>query len=130
MLVANLEVFAGRDVRLLNGHVVGVIEPGAFLIEPETPYMKPMGMRDRLLVLTAPAGVRVPEAMFVGATVTVTGIVRSMLGVQVTRETAWPERLDSKLAERLEVRAVVLARSVQTLDGTELTERPVGTTGR
>ena len=117
-------------MRLLSGHVVGVIEPGAFLIEPETSYMKAMGMRDRLLVLTAPAGVRVPEELFVGATVTVTGVVRTMLGTQVTREVAWPARMNPALAKRLEVRAVVVARSVQTLDGTELTERPVGTTGR
>jgi hypothetical protein len=130
MLVANLDVFAGREVRLLQGHVVGVLEPGAFLIEPETSYWKPMGQRDRVLVLTSPAGLRVPEDLFVGTTVTVTGVARTLLGVQVTREVAWPAKLQPELAERLEVRAAVLARSVQMLDGTELTDRPGAATGR
>jgi hypothetical protein len=130
MLVANLDVFAGREVRLLNGHVVGVLEPGAFLVEPETPYLKAMGQRDRVLILTGPSGLRVPQELFVGATVTVTGIARTLLGMQMTREAQWPARLRPEVAERLEVRAVVLARSVQTLDGTELTERPADTRGR
>lgn len=130
MLVANVDVFAGRQVRVLNGHVVGVLDPGAFLIEPATPYLKPIGQRDRVLVLIGPATLRVPEELFVGATVTVTGVARTLLGMQVTREVPWPARLHPVAAERLEVRAVVHAQSVQTLDGTELTSRPEGIAGR
>lgn len=130
MLVANVDVFAGRQVRVLNGQVVGVLEPGAFLIEPATPYLKPMGQRDRVLVLIGPAALRVPDDLIVGATVNITGVARTLLGVQVTREVSWPARLRPELAKRLEVRAVVLARSVQALDGTELTDRVAEPTGR
>jgi hypothetical protein len=123
MLVANLDVFAGRQVRLLNGRLVGVLEPGAFLIEPATPYLKAMGQRGRVIVLLQSAALRVPAELIVGSTVTVTGVARTLVGMQVTREVAWPARLQRNVADRLEVRAAVLATSVQTEDGVELSDR-------
>ena len=124
MLVANVDLFAGRQVRLLHGRVVGVLEPGALLIEPATSYMKTMGQRDRVLVLIGPAALRATPELIVGSTVTVTGTARTLVGIQVTRETPWPSRLRPEVVERLEVRAAVLATSVQTPDGVELTDRP------
>jgi hypothetical protein len=121
MLVANLDVFAGQQVRVLNGRVVGVLEPTAFLIEPATPYLKAMGQRDRVLVLITSSTLRAPAELIVGSTVDITGIVRTIVGMKMTREAAWPAWLESERIERLEVRAVVLASSVQTADGVELT---------
>lgn len=124
MLAANLDVFAGRPIRLLNGRVVGVLEPRAFLIEPATSYLKMMGTRDRLLVLLESSTLRVSPELIVSSIVTVTGVARTLVGIQVTREVPWPAWLDPNRVERLEVLAVVLATSVQTSDGVELTNAP------
>jgi hypothetical protein len=100
-----------------------VLEPHAFLIETATDYEQLLGHRDRVLVLIEAASLRVPAASLVASTVTVVGVARTLLGAQVTAEVPWPARLDRELMERLEVRAAVLARSVQTSDGAELTDR-------
>jgi hypothetical protein len=123
MLAALVDELAGRHVRILNGSVVGVLEPHAFLIEPATTYLKPKGFRDRLVVLIDSGELRVPDKLIVGATVTVTGIARTLLGVQVTRDVPWPAELHPENVERWEVRGAVVADSVQTPDGAELTQR-------
>jgi hypothetical protein len=115
--------FAGFEVRLVDARVVGVLEPHAFVIEPATRYMKTMGQRDRLLVLLDAAALRVAAETLVGSTVRVTGVARSLLGMQVTREAAWPAQLNEKTIERWEVRAAVLASSVQSPEGVELTDK-------
>jgi hypothetical protein len=43
--------------------------------------------------------------------------------MQVTAEVPWPSALDRKLVERLEIHAALLATSVQTADGVELTDQ-------
>ena len=117
--------FAGRPLRVLEGRVVGVLEPRAFLIEPATSYLKAMGSRDRMLVLIESASLRVSPELLVGSIVTVTGVVRTLLGIQVTGELPWPTKLDPEEVDRLEVRGALLATSVQTGEGVELTDRPV-----
>lgn len=124
MLAANLEVFAGRQLRVLNGRVVGVLEPRAFLIEPATSYLKAMGNRDRMLVLIGSSTLRAPAELVVGSTVNVTGVARTIVGMQMTREVPWPAGLEAEKIERLEVRGVLLASSVQTPEGIELTNAP------
>lgn len=124
MLAANVDEFAGQPVRALHGRVVGVLEPAAFLIEPATGYLKPMGQRDRVLVLIEAASLRVPAELVVGSTVTVTGVARTLVSMQMTREVPWPPQLRPEEVDRLEVRGALLARSVQTAEGTELTGRP------
>jgi hypothetical protein len=59
----------------------------------------------------------------VDATVKVGGVARTVLGMQVSREVPWPPELPSELVKRLEVRAVVLAESVETSDGVNLVQR-------
>ena len=120
-LVAHLEGFAGKQVRILNARVVGVLEPRAFLIEPETRYLKALGTRDRIAVLIEHGTLGAPAELVVGSLVTVEGIARTLVGMQVTAEVPWPARLSPEAVNRLEVRAVLLARSVQTAEGTELT---------
>jgi hypothetical protein len=123
-LVDHIEVLAGHNVRIWNARVVGVFEPNAFLIETASRYEELLGHRDRVLVLIDAASLRVPAATIVASTVTIFGVARTLVGVQVTSEVPWPTRLDRRLVERLEVRAAVLAKSVQTPEGTELTDRP------
>ena len=123
MLAANIEEFAGQPLRVLHGRVVGVLEPRAFLIEPATSYLKQMGTRDRMLVLLESAPLRAPAELLVGSIVSVTGVVRTVVGLQVTRELPWPSHLSPDVVRRLEVRGALLATSVQSGDGTELTDR-------
>jgi hypothetical protein len=123
MIVAYPDGFAGRAIRVLDGRVVGVLEPRAFLIEPATEYLKPMGERDRIVVLIENGELAVDPALLVGSTVAVEGTARTLLGARISREIPWPSRLSDEVIDRLEVRTAILATSVQTPDGIELTHR-------
>lgn len=123
VLVADLDAFAGQPVRVLNARVVGLLGPGAFLVEPATHFLKDMGTRDRIVVLVRDGELSVPAELVVGAVVIVQGVARTLLSVQVTREVPWPARLEPDTVKRLEVRAALLATSVQTAEGTELLNR-------
>jgi hypothetical protein len=120
----NVDELAGRRVRIVNARVVGVLEPQAFLIEPATRYDDAVGQRDRILVLIDSASLKVSPSLIVASTVTILGVARTLLGLQVSGEVVWPSKLTPDAIERLEVRAAVLARSVQTPEGVELTDRP------
>jgi hypothetical protein len=124
-VVDSIDELAGQSVRILNARVVGVFEPRAFLIESATRYPATLGFRDRVLVLIEAGSLRVAPEVLVGSTVTILGVARSLLGARVSPELPWPRKLDRNLVERLEVRAAVLATSVQTPEGTELTQ-PLG----
>jgi hypothetical protein len=81
-----------------------------------------------MVVLMSPGALRVPATLLVGSTVAVTGAARTLLGMQVTRDAPWPEQLDAATMKRWEVRGAILATSVQTPDGVELTDRAAATT--
>lgn len=123
MLAHNIEELAGHDVKIVNARVVGVFEPHALLVESATRYEQTLGERDRILVLIDAAKLRVPADAIVASTVNVVGVARTLLGAQATAEVPWPTVLNRDLVRRLEVRAAVLATSVQTAEGTELTDR-------
>lgn len=123
MLADNIESLAGREVTVLNARVVGVFEPHAFLIESATRDPESAGHRDRILVLLEDATLRVSPDVLVASTVNVVGVARSLLGMQISAEAKWPAQLDRERVDRLDVRCSVLATSVQTLEGIELTER-------
>ena len=124
MLTDHIELMAGQRVRILGARVVGVFSPRAFLVESATRYVQTLGLRDRVLVLVDGAALKVRPEMVVGSTVVIVGTARTLLGAQVTAEVPWPTQLDPALVERLEVRAVALATSVQAPEGTELTDAP------
>ena len=52
---------------------------------------------------------------------TIVGVARTLLGVQAAHDVPWPEPLTRHEIERLDIRAAILASSVQTADGVELT---------
>ena len=122
-LASIIEEIAGRNVRVRNARVVGVFNPRAFLIETASLTPSMLGMRNRILVLVDQAALRVRPAMVVGSNVVVLGTARTVLGMQVTSEVPWPSELTGDNLKRLEVRGAVLARSVQTAEGVELTDR-------
>lgn len=124
-LVDFVEAFAGQQVRVQNARVVGLLSPGVFLVEPATRYLKAMGQRDRLAVFIDRAQLRVPPEVLVGTIIGIEGVARTMLSMQVSGDAQWPSRLSRDEMERLEVRAAILAISVHTAEGTELTDRQV-----
>jgi hypothetical protein len=122
-LASTVSELAGHTVRVPGARVVGVFEPRVLVIDTAVPFTALRGSRDRIVVLIHPGALRVSPEMIVGSTVTIFGVARTLLGVQVTAEVAWPSALDRKLVDRLEIRAALLATSVQTADGVELTDQ-------
>jgi len=120
-LVDQIDELAGWSVRVPYAHVVGVFNAQALVVDTATTLPPVLGYRDRLLVLLEARGLNVPATLLVGSTVTISGVARTLLGVQVTREVPWPVELTPSVVKRLEIRAAVLARSVETADGVELT---------
>jgi hypothetical protein len=123
-LASFIDELAGRMVRVRNARVVGMFNPRAFLIESATSVPVMLGTRNRLLVLVDEStALRVAPATIVGSNVIVFGVARTLLGVRVTSEVTWPPELAENVVKRLEVRGAVLAISVQTAEGVELTDR-------
>jgi hypothetical protein len=123
MLAAQIGELAGQTVRVPYSRVVGVFNPRAFLIDTSTRLPPIRGHRARVLVLVERGELSVPASSLVASTVTIAGVARTLLGMQVSREVPWPKELNPGAIERLEVRAAVLATSVQTAEGIELTAR-------
>ena len=128
-LANHIDQIAGQDVRVLGARVVGVLSPQVFLIEPASRFQMSLGARDRIAVLLAGnAALRVDSPTLVGSNIDVVGVARTPLGLRVSREVAWPRELSDEYMERLEVRAAVLATSVLSPEGVELTSS--GTAGQ
>jgi hypothetical protein len=120
-----IDSVGGRDVMLPRSRVLAVINPRAFLIESASALPARTGTLDRVLVLIDAGALRVDPRSLVGSNVRVRGVARSLLGIQVTAEVPWPPELAPEMVKRLEIRAAVLATSVETPDGVELTDRPI-----
>jgi hypothetical protein len=115
-----IDQLAGIDVRVPNARVVGVFNPRVFVVDTDMRLNSP-GYRDRIVVFVESGALRVSSSTLVGATVRISGVARTLLSMQVTREVPWPAELDRDTVKRLEIRAAVLANSVHTPDGVELT---------
>lgn len=115
-----IDELGGRAIVLPKARVIALINPRAFLVESASALPAARGNLDRVLVLVERGEMRVDPAMVVGSTVTVAGVARTLLGMQVSREVAWPRELTREIVDRYEIRAVVLASSVQAPDGVDL----------
>lgn len=120
-LAEGIEELAGHTVNIPYARVVGIINPRVIVIDTAARLRPILGNRDRVVVIVHPGSLIVPRAAVVGATVSVVGVARTVLGVQVTREVSWPQELPPDVVERLEIRAAILASSVKTAEGVELT---------
>ena len=118
-----IDSVGGRDVMLPGARVLAVINPHALLIESASSFVPRTGNLNRVLVLIDAGALRVDHRSLVGSNVRVWGVARSLLGIQMTAEVPWPPELAPEVVKRLEIRAAVLATSVQTPDGIELTDR-------
>jgi hypothetical protein len=121
LLAAQIGELAGLNVKVPYARVVGVFSPRVFLIDTATRIPPLPGNRARVLVFVDEGQLRVPPAMVVASTVTVSGVARTLLGMQVSREVGWPPELTPEQVSRLEIKAAILAASVTTADGVELT---------
>jgi hypothetical protein len=122
-LASQIEELAGHAVRVPYSRVVGVLNPRVLVIDTASRLPALPGNRGRVLVLIEPGPLRISANEVVSSTVTVLGVARTLLGMQVAREVPWPVELRPDQIERLEIRAAVLATSVQTPEGIELTGR-------
>ena len=115
-----IDELGGRQITLPRAKVVSVINPRAFLVESAGPLAAMPGNYNRVVVLVEGGTLRVEPLALVGTTVRVTGVARTVLGMQVTREVPWPPELTRDIVRRYEVRAAVLSGSVETPDGVQL----------
>jgi hypothetical protein len=130
MLAYHIDTLAGQAVRVPYARVIGVFEPNVFLIDSQAQLAPLVGNRARVLVLIDGGKLRVAPALLVGSTVTISGVARTLLGMQVSREVPWPAVLTRHEIEHLEIKAAILARSVKTPDGVELTDRSSAASSR
>jgi hypothetical protein len=115
-----IDQLGGRQISLPRAKVVSVINPRAFLVESAGPLPATPGNYNRVIVLVEGGMLRVEPLALVGTTVRITGVARTVLGMQVTREVPWPSELTRDIVRRYEVRAAVLSSSVETPDGVQL----------
>jgi hypothetical protein len=117
-----IDSLAGRSIRLASARVVGVFDPRVFLVDTRT-LLPPVVERDRVLVFVETGTLRADPALLVASTVTLSGVARTLLGMQVSREVPWPTMLTPDAVKRLDIRAAILASSVRTLEGVDLVAR-------
>lgn len=117
------EELGGLRVRLPESRVVEVLGPTALIVQPIGKWSKTVPWTDRLLVLIQHGTLRTDSEWLADSSVRVRGVARTPLGIQLTREVPWPQRLTKERAAKQGVRTVILATSVQTLDGVELTNQ-------
>ena len=118
-----IDDIGGRRVTVVKAKVITVLNERAFLIESSLALSPLPGHYDRVLVLIDAGALRVAAEKMVDENVRVHGIARTLLGLQTTGEVPWPPELTKDALKRYEIRAAVLAKSVQTADGVELTDR-------
>ena len=118
-LAAFIDTLAGHSVRLTPARVVGVFDPRVFLVESQT-TPRPMMERNRVLVFIEPGRLRVEPSLLVAETVALSGVARTLLGMQVGAEVPWPPELTRDVVNRLDIRAALLATAVQTPEGIDL----------
>jgi hypothetical protein len=117
------EEFGRQPVRLPVSRVVDVVGTRALVVEPIGKWSKTVPWLDRVLVLVAHGTLRAAPDAIERTDVRVHGIVRTPLGVQISQDVQWPAELTRQRVDDLDVRAVILASSVQTTDGVELTNQ-------
>jgi hypothetical protein len=122
-LAQMVDRIAGYPVIVPGSRLVWVIDSRAVVVESDPRGLEPLpGGRNRILVLVGGRrSLIVPRTPVMDAPVTIHGVARTLLGVQIAHEVPWPQALTSNLIDRLEIRAAIVASSVETADGVELT---------
>jgi len=117
-----IDKVAGYPVNVPGTKIVWIADPHAMVIESDSSLDSLAGRKNRILVLIGGRrSLVVPRTPVMASPVTIVGTARTLLGVQVAHDVPWPRSLTANLIDRLEIRAAVVATSVQTPDGVELT---------
>ena len=113
---------AGSPVNVQRARILWVIDSHAVVIESDSVFDPTWRDRGRVLVmLERSRSLAIPRQPVSIAPVNVVGIARTLLGIQAAQDVPWPQALTRREIERLGIRAAILASSVRTSDGVELT---------
>ena len=113
---------AGYPVIVPSVRILWVVDAHALVVESDSQFEPTWRDRSRVLVLIQRGrSLAVPRPPIAIAPVTIIGVARTLLGIQAGHDVPWPDALTRRELDRLDVRAAVLASSVQTPDGVELT---------
>jgi hypothetical protein len=113
---------AGSPVNVERARILGVIDSRAVVIESDSVFDPTWRDRGRVLVLLERnRSLSIPRSPVSIAPVNVIGIARTLLGIQAAQDVPWPQALTRREIDRLGIRAAILASSVRTSDGVELT---------
>ncbi len=121
-LATLIDEVGGQLVTLPKARVAAVVNSRVLLVESAS-LLRPVIDYSRVVVMIDRAELRVRAEEIVDTNVKVLGVARTLVGMQQTREVPWPPELTRDVLKRYEIRAAVLASSVQTADGVELTAR-------
>ena len=121
-LAQTVSELAGYPVTVQRARILWVVDPHAVVIESDSlmgPRWRDSG---RVLVLVERnRALAIPRPPVGIAPVTVLGVARTLLGIQAGHDVPWPEMLTRREIDRLDIRAAILASSVRTAEGVELT---------
>ena len=113
---------AGSPVNVPRARLLRVVDTHAVVIESDSLFDPTWRDRGRVLVLLERnRSLAIPRSPVSIAPVNVVGIARTLLGIQAAQDVPWPQALTRREIERLGIRAAILASSVRTADGVELT---------
>jgi hypothetical protein len=113
---------AGSPVNVQRARILWVIDSHAVVIESDSAFDPQWRDRGRVLVLLERSrSLAIPRSPVSIAPVNIVGIARTLLGIQAAQDVPWPQALTRREIERLGIRAAILASSVKTSDGVELT---------
>jgi hypothetical protein len=113
---------AGYSVTVPRVRILWVVDAHALVVESDSLFDPTWRDRNRVLVLVERGrSLAIPRPPIAIAPVTVVGVARTLLGIQAGHDVPWPGALTRHELDRLDVRAAILASSVQTPDGVELT---------
>ena len=121
-LASTVSELAGYPVSVPLARIIWVVDQHAVVIESDSTFGPYWRDRGRVLVLLRrDRSLAIPRPPIAIAPVTVIGEARTLLGVQAAHDVPWPDALTRREVERLNIRAAILATSVQTSEGVELT---------
>jgi hypothetical protein len=113
---------AGYSVHVPSARILRVVDTRAVVVESDSPMRPTWRDRNRVLVvLENGRSLAIPRPPVATSPVTIIGVARTLLGLQAGHDVPWPEPLTRDVINRLDIRAAILASSIQTADGVELT---------
>jgi hypothetical protein len=113
---------AGTPVIVPRARILWVVDAHAIVIESDSLFDPTWRDRSRVLVvLERSRSLAIPRPPVAIAPIDVVGIARTLLGIQASQDVPWPRALTRREIDRMDIKAAILASSIRTSDGVELT---------